>query len=115
MTKLEMLQDRLLVRPDPDVVKDKTDGGVYLPSPEVEQPLRGTVLESGPGIVHEAGFIPNIIQPGDRILFGRYGYDVVKVDGEKLYIVKEQDVKARIHETMDDEQEAQSELTAVGA
>ena len=100
-TTLEMLQDRLLILPDPEIRKEMSDGGILLPTVQVEQPLRGTVLESGPGRIEDGSFIPNVLQVGDRILFGRYGYDTIMVDGVQLYIVLERDVKARIYEVQE--------------
>lgn len=111
-TLLEMYDDRLLILPDPIEVEEKTEGGILLPNPVSEQPLRGTVVSVGPGIIRECGFVPTITKVGDRVMFGKYGYDRIALDGRELFIVKESDVKGRLHEDSEAEYEVLQEASA---
>ena len=107
MTIINPNRDRLVVRPDPLIknLPEVTEGGVLIPQEAIvsTQPLRGTVLESGPGCVENGSYMPNVHKPGDRVLFGTYGYDTIEVDGEKLYIIRDADVKASLVENVEDE------------
>ena len=92
------MRDRIVLRPDPAVVTEQTEGGIYLPTPTTNYPMIGTVLESGPGTIENGCFIPNIIRPGDRILYGKYSCDTIRIDGEELFLMSERDVKARVYD-----------------
>jgi chaperonin GroES len=105
MNKIELFEDRLLVLADPEIVQEKSDGGIYLPEAKKTNPLRGTVLHSGPGRITEIGFIPNQLREGDRILYGPFSYDTIEVDGQELLMIRERDVKARIWDKATDEDE----------
>ena len=99
MTRLELLSDRIAVVPDPEVTQEKTDGGILLPQPKVTDPYRATVVLSGVGRITDNGeFIPNILKPGDRILYGKFSFDTITLDGVELYLMHERDVKARIYD-----------------
>lgn len=102
MTIVNPNRDRLVVRPDPEIknLPDVTEGGVLIPEQAITStaPLRGTVLESGPGCMENGTYMPNVYKPGDRVLFGTYGFDTIHVDGEKLYIIRDSDIKASLVE-----------------
>jgi chaperonin GroES len=85
------LHDRVVVRRiDAD---EKTAGGIIIPDTAQEKPMRGEVLAVGPGARNEHGqFIPIDLEPGDRVLFGKWSGTEVKIDGEELLIMKESDV-----------------------
>ena len=94
--KLRPLGDRLVVRPIEG--DEKTATGLYLPETAKEKPQQGEVLAAGPGRFDEDGEkrIPLDVKVGDKVLFARYGGTEIKLDGEKLLILKESDILAVI-------------------
>lgn len=93
------LGDRVLVQP---LTKEETErtsaAGIILPeSSENEKTQKGKVIAVGPGRRDENGeHIPVAVSVGDHILFSRYGYDEVEVDGEEYYVVSEPNILATI-------------------
>ncbi len=85
------LHDRVVVRRlEQD---EKTAGGIIIPDTAKEKPSEGEVLAVGPGARDERGeLVPLTVQPGDRILFGKWSGTEVKLDGEELLIMKESDI-----------------------
>ena len=85
------LHDRVIVR---RVEQDqKTAGGIIIPDTAKEKPSEGEVLAVGPGARDERGQLaPLMVQPGDRILFGKWSGTEVKLDGKDLLIMKESDI-----------------------
>jgi len=113
-TKIELMEDRLLVLADPIIVEEKTEGGIYLPTPKETEPLRGTVIHSGQGrIIEGFGFMPNQLKAGDRVLYGKYSYDTITLDGIELLMIRERDIKAQIWDQETDELETEAELAGV--
>ena len=92
--KLRPLGDRIVVRPSEG--EEKTASGLYLPETAKEKPQQGEVLAAGPGRFDEEGEkrIPLDVKVGDKVLFARYGGTEIKLDGEKILILKESDVLA---------------------
>src|SRR4026208_380156 len=88
--KFRPLHDRVVVhRVD---AEEKTAGGIIIPDTAKEKPQQGEVLAVGPGKRDEAGkLVPLDVKAGDRILFGKWSGTEVKVDGEDLLIMKEDD------------------------
>lgn len=84
------LHDRIVVRRTEE--EQKTAGGILLPGSAQEKPQQGTVLAVGNGQITENGVRPLEIKVGDKVLFGQYAGQTVKVDGEELLIMKESDV-----------------------
>lgn len=84
------LHDRIVVRRTEE--EQKTAGGILLPGSAQEKPQQGTVLAVGNGQITENGVRPLEVQVGDKVLFGQYAGQTVKVDGEELLIMKESDV-----------------------
>jgi len=86
--KLRPLQDRVLVRRvEPET---KTSGGIFIPDMAQEKPVEGEVIAVGPGIRDEHGNLhPLDVAPGDRVLFGKWSGNEIKLDGEELVIMKE--------------------------
>ncbi len=73
--------------------EETTAGGIVLPDNAKEKPREGTVLAVGPGKVTGTGkTIPLTIKAGDRVLFGQWGGTEVKIDGEDLLILGEDEV-----------------------
>ena len=91
------LHDRVLVR---RVESDqKTAGGIIIPDTAQEKPMEGEVLEVGSGARDEVGkLVPLDVKKGDKILFGKYSGTEVKVDGEEMLVMREDDITAVIDE-----------------
>jgi chaperonin GroES len=89
--KLRPLQDRVLIRRvEPET---KTSGGIFIPDMAQEKPVEGEVIAVGPGIRDEHGKLhPLDVAPGDRVLFGKWSGNEIKLDGEELVIMKETDL-----------------------
>ena len=89
--KLRPLQDRVLIRRvDPET---KTAGGIFIPDTAQEKPVEGEIVAVGPGARDEKGtIVPLGVEPGDRVLFGKWSGSEIKLDGEDLLIMKESDV-----------------------
>jgi chaperonin GroES len=89
--KLRPLQDRVLIRRvEPET---KTSGGIFIPDMAQEKPVAGEVVAVGPGIRDEHGKLhPLDVTPGDRVLFGKWSGNEIKLDGEELVIMKETDL-----------------------
>ena len=88
---LRPLADRVIVkRIDSET---KTASGIVIPDAAAEKPDQGEILAVGPGKKNEQGQLQAMnVQVGDRVLFGKYSGQTVKVDGEELLIMKEGDV-----------------------
>jgi len=93
--KFKPLADRLVVKPLEE--EEVTPSGIVLPETAKEKPMKGEVLSVGPGARDEDGKrIEMDVSVGDRVLFAKYGGTEIKVDGEKLLILRETDVLAII-------------------
>jgi chaperonin GroES len=89
--KFRPLHDRVvLTRIDPD---DKSAGGIIIPDTVREKPSQGEVVAVGPGSRDEGGkLIPIDLKVGERVLFGKWSGNEVKIDGIDYLIMKESDV-----------------------
>jgi chaperonin GroES len=89
--KFKPLHDRLTVRRHE--AKTKTDSGLFIPDAAQDKPLKGTVLAVGRGKKNEHGeLFPLDIQVGETVLFGPYSGVDIEVDGEKLLMMREEEV-----------------------
>ena len=89
------LHDRLMVQRIDE--GEQKVGGIIIPDTAKEKPQQGTVIAAGNGKVKDDGKrIPLDVKAGDRILFGKYAGQEIKVDGEEYLIMKEDDVLAVI-------------------
>ena len=87
------LQDRVIVRRMEE--ETTSPGGIVIPDSAAEKPSRGEVVAVGNGLVLDNGEIrPLDLKVGDKVLFGKYSGTEVKVDGEDLLGMKEDDVMA---------------------
>ena len=88
------LHDRVLVRrlEEKEVVK----GGIIIPDTAKEKPQEGEVIAVGNGRREKGELIPLDVKPGDRILFGKYSGNDIKIDDEEYLILKEDEILARI-------------------
>ena len=89
--KIRPLHDRLLVRRLEE--ERKTASGIVIPDNAAEKPDQGEVLAVGKGkILDDGKQRPLDVKVGERILFGKYAGTTVKVDGEELLVMREDDV-----------------------
>jgi chaperonin GroES len=93
--KIKPLNDRLIVkRTDSETT---SSGGIIIPDSAKEKPLEGIVRAAGPGKSSDKGEVtPLAVQEGNRILFGKYAGTEIKIQGEDLLILREDDVLAII-------------------
>jgi chaperonin GroES len=93
--KLRPLHDRVIIR---RVEEERTSpGGIVIPDSATEKPIKGEVVAVGNGRLMENGEIRALdIKAGDKVLFGKYSGTEVKVEGEELLVMKEDDVMAVI-------------------
>ncbi|MBW1728211.1 MAG: co-chaperone GroES [Deltaproteobacteria bacterium] len=89
--KLRPLQDRILVQRVKE--EEKTKGGIIIPDTAKEKPIEGRVIAAGIGKLSEKGNrIALEVQKGERILFGKYSGNEIKIKGEEYLIMREDDV-----------------------
>jgi len=89
------LHDRVLIRRQEE--ERKTAGGIVIPDSATEKPIRGEVIAVGNGKVLENGEKrPLDVKVGDTVLFGKYSGTEVKVEGEELLVMREEDIMAVI-------------------
>ena len=88
---LRPLHDRVIIkRLDQE---SKTASGIIIPDAAAEKPDQGEVLAVGPGKRDEAGKLNALdVKVGDRVLFGKYAGQTVKVDNEELIVMREDDI-----------------------
>jgi chaperonin GroES len=85
------LHDRVIVRRMEE--ERKSPGGIVIPDSATEKPIQGEVLAVGNGRLLENGDIrPLDVKVGDRVLFGKYSGTEVKVSGEEVLVMKEEDI-----------------------
>ena len=90
--KFRPLGDRVLVKRTDE--EQTTEGGIVLPGSAAEKPSQGEVLAVGPGKSLENGELQAVaVKEGDLVVFGQYaGSNTVKVDGDELVVLNEQDI-----------------------
>jgi len=93
--KLRPLHDRVIVK---RVEEERTSpGGIVIPDSAAEKPIRGEVLAVGNGKILENGDQKALdVKVGDTVLFGKYSGTEVKVDGDELLVMREDDIMAII-------------------
>ncbi|MGC4028833.1 MAG: co-chaperone GroES [Steroidobacteraceae bacterium] len=93
--KIRPLHDRVIVK---RLEEERTSaGGIIIPDSATEKPIQGKVVAVGKGKILDDGSVRALdLKVGDKILFGKYGGTEVKVDGEELLVMREEDVMAVI-------------------
>src|SRR5579863_2201102 len=93
--KIRPLHDRVIVK---RLEEERTSpGGIVIPDTAAEKPVQGKIVAVGKGKILEDGKVrPVDVKVGDKILFGKYSGTEVKVDGEELVVMREEDVMAVI-------------------
>jgi chaperonin GroES len=89
--KIRPLHDRVIVR---RIEEDqKTKGGIIIPDTAKEKPQMGEVIAAGPGKKTEDGkLVPIDVKKGDKVLFTKYAGSDIKIEGEELLIMREEDI-----------------------
>ncbi len=89
--KIRPLHDRVIVK---RMEEEKTSaGGIVIPDSATEKPIKGEVLAVGNGKILENGDVRAVdLKVGDQVLFGKYSGTEVKVDGEELLVMREEDI-----------------------
>ncbi len=89
--QIRPLHDRVIVK---RLESERTPAaGIVIPDSAGEKPDQGEVLAVGPGKRDDAGkIIPMDVKVGDRVLFGKYAGQTVKVEGEELLVMREEDI-----------------------
>lgn len=89
--KIRPLHDRVIIRRVEE--ERKTAGGIVIPDSAAEKPIRGEVVAAGKGKILENGQVrPLDVKVGDSVLFGKYSGTEVKVEGEELLVMREEDI-----------------------
>ncbi|MFM8546099.1 MAG: co-chaperone GroES [Betaproteobacteria bacterium] len=91
--KLRPLHDRVIIKRLDN--ERKTASGIVIPDSAAEKPDQGEILAVGNGKVGDDGKVrPLGVKTGDKVLFGKYSGQSVKVDGEELLVMREEDIMA---------------------
>jgi|SRR3990167_511120 len=91
--KLTPLEDKVVVKPEPQ--EEKTKSGIVLPDSAKEKPQDGTVVAVGTGRILDNGQrVPLELKIGDKVLYSKYGGTEVKIDNEEYIILFEKDILA---------------------
>jgi chaperonin GroES len=89
--KIRPLGDRILVLGIDE--EEKTSGGIIIPDTAKEKPQEGKIVAVGPGRVNEKGERNALdVKAGDRVLFGKYAGNEIKIDGVEHLIMQEDDI-----------------------
>jgi chaperonin GroES len=93
--KIRPLHDRVIVK---RLAEDRTSpGGILIPDTAAEKPIQGKVVAVGKGKILESGEVrPLDVKVGDKVLFGKYSGTEVKMDGDELVVMREEDIMAVI-------------------
>jgi len=90
-TNITPLHDRVIVRRIEE--GEQVRGGIIIPDSTKEKPQEGEVVAAGAGKYKEDGTRqPLDVKPGDRVLFGKYSGSEIKIDGEELLIMREDEI-----------------------
>ncbi|XAH25520.1 co-chaperone GroES [Xylophilus sp. GW821-FHT01B05] len=91
MSSIRPLHDRIIVkRSDPET---KTASGIVIPDSAGEKPEQGEVLAVGPGKRNDQGErVKPDVKAGDKVIFGKYGGQTVKLGGDEVLVLREEDI-----------------------
>ena len=90
------LGSRVLIKPfTKEELEKKNTFGIILPeSDSKEKSEQGMVIALGPGEYKDGKFLSPRVKAGDKVVFSKYGYDEITVNGEELYLIKEENILA---------------------
>ncbi len=90
---LTPLGDRIVVKPSEKEGEKRLPSGIIIPETvDKEKPAQGEVVAVGPGKYEDGKHIPMQVKVGNTVLFSKYGYDEVKIEGQEYYILSESSV-----------------------
>ena len=91
MSKIRPLHDRVIVKRLDE--ERKTASGIVIPDTAAEKPDQGEVISVGKGKTNDDGkVVPLDVKAGDRVLFGKYSGQTVRVKGDELLVMREEDI-----------------------
>ncbi len=91
--KIRPLHDRVIVKRKEE--ERTSPGGIVIPDTATEKPIRGEITAVGPGKTLDDGSVRKLdVKVGDEVLFGKYSGTEVKVDGDDLLVLREEDIMA---------------------
>src|SRR5580698_7366412 len=91
--KIRPLHDRVIIKRLES--ETKSAGGILIPDSATEKPMKGEVLAVGKGKILEDGTVrPLDVKVGDKVLFAKYSGTEIKIDGEELVVMREDDLMA---------------------
>jgi chaperonin GroES len=91
VVNIRPLHDRVVVRRTEE--ERKSAGGIVIPDSATEKPSRGEILAAGKGKIMESGDVrPLDVKVGDNVLFGKYSGTEIKIDGEDVLVMREEDI-----------------------
>ena len=90
------LGSRILIRPfTKEELEKKNTFGIILPDTDSkEKSEQGIVLAVGPGEVNDGKRVSPAVKLGEKVVFSKYGYDEITINGEELYLIKEENILA---------------------
>jgi chaperonin GroES len=89
--KIRPLHDRVIVKRLPE--ERTTAAGIVIPDTATEKPMRGEILAVGNGKVLDNGQVRALqVKVGDKVLFGKYAGTEVKIDGDEIVVMREEDI-----------------------
>jgi chaperonin GroES len=88
--KLTPLHDRVVIKRIQET--ETVRGGIIIPDTAKEKPQEGIVIAAGTGKFDKGQTVPLAVKEGDRVLFGKYSGSEIKIDGEELLIMKEDEI-----------------------
>lgn len=89
------LGDRVVLKPNEKGGEKRLPSGIIIPpSADKERPMSGVVVAVGPGKYEDGKLVPMHLKKGDEVLFAKYGYEEVKIEGEDYFILSETSVLA---------------------
>jgi chaperonin GroES len=94
--KLRPLHDRVIIKRLEE--ERKTASGIVIPDTAAEKPDQGEVLAVGPGKKNDDGkLVPVDVKVGDKVLFGKYSGTTVRVEGDDILVMREEDIMAVVN------------------
>lgn len=89
--KIKPLHDRVVVRRLES--ETKSSGGIVIPDSATEKPSQGEVLAVGPGKTLDNGTVKALgVKVGDKVVFGKYSGNEIKIDGQEVIVMREDDI-----------------------
>jgi len=88
--KIRPLHDRVIVKRLEE--KERTKGGIIIPDSAKETPAEGKIVAVGPGKKEDGKVVPLAVKVNDTVIFSKYAGSEIKVEGEDLLIMREEDI-----------------------